>query len=106
MASKSQEAYIMLWKYQELYKQKYKREVTVNKFRDKMAMQDVIDSVGFERGMDLIEYYFKTSKSGHPLLFFLYNFDKLDTMYKEQLKDKEKRRKLMEATKLLVEGGE
>ena len=96
----------MLWKYQELYKQKYKREVTVNKFRDKMAMQDVIDSVGFERGMDLIEYYFKTSKSGHPLLFFLYNFDKLDTMYKEQLKDKEKRRKLMEATKLLVEGGE
>lgn len=71
-----------------------------------MAMQDVIDSVGFERGMDLIEYYFKTSKSGHPLLFFLYNFDKLDTMYKEQLKDKEKRRKLMEATKLLVEGGE
>jgi hypothetical protein len=39
-------------------------------------------------------------------LFFLYNFDKLDTMRKEQLKDKEKRRKLMEATKLLVEGGE
>lgn len=96
----------MLWKYQELYKQKYNRDVTVNKFRDKMAMQDVIDSVGFERGMDLLEYYFKTSKSNHPLLFFLYNFDKLDTMRKEQLKDKEKRRKLMEATKLLVEGGE
>lgn len=96
----------MLWKYQELYKQKYNRNVTVNKFRDKMAMQDVIDSVGFETGMDLLEYYFKTSKSNHPLLFFLYNFDKLDNMRKEQLKDKEKRRKLMEATKLLVEGGE
>ena len=54
MASKNQQAYIMLWKYQELYKQKYGRDVTVNKFRDKMAMQDVIDSVGFERGMDIL----------------------------------------------------
>ena len=96
----------MFWKYQELYKQKYGRDVTVNKFRDKMAMQDVIDSVGFERGMDILEYYFKTSKYNHPLLFFLYNFDKLDTMQKELVKDKEKRRKLMEATKRLVEGGE
>lgn len=104
MASKNNEPYLLLWKYQQLYKDKYGKEVVVNKFRDKSAMKDVIDSVGFDRGMDLLEYYFKTSKSKHPLLFFLWNFDKLDTAEKEFQRDKEKRRLLREATKKLVEG--
>ena len=69
-------------------------------------MQDVIDSVGYDRAKDLLVYYFKTGKSGHPLNFFFYNFDKIDILKTEIDRDKEKRRILREATKKMVEGEE
>ena len=77
----------------------------MNKFREKWAMQDVIDSVGFERAKDLLTYYFKINKSGHPLQFFYYNFDKMDQMHKEIEKDKVSRRLLLQETKMIVEEG-
>jgi D-alanyl-lipoteichoic acid acyltransferase DltB (MBOAT superfamily) len=67
-------------------------------------MQDVIDSVGFDRAKDLLVYYFKTNKSGHPLSFFFYNFDKIDYLKSEREKDEKHRRLLLQATKELVEG--
>ena len=91
--------------YQNLYKDKYGRTITINKFREKWAMQDVIDSVGFDRAKDLLEYYFGLSKNGHQLQFFFYNFDKMDMLKLEIEKDKEKRRLLLEETKKMVEQG-
>lgn len=103
---KNKQPYIMLWKYEKLYEEKYGKKPTVNKYRDKSAMKDVIDSVGFERGMELLEYYFKTSKYGHPLMFFLYNFDRIDRAAKDVIQDKKNRKLLREATKKMVEGEE
>lgn len=103
---KNKQPYVMLWKYEKLYEEKYGKKPTVNKYRDKSAMKDVIDSVGFDRGMELLEYYFKTPKYGHPLIFFLYNFDRIDRVVKDVIKDKENRKILREATKKMVEGGE
>lgn len=100
---KNKQPYLLLWKYEKLYEVKYGKKPKLNKYRDKMAMKDVIDTVGFERAMELIEYYFKTSKNEHPLPFFLYNFDRLDVAEKELTKDKINRQKLKEATKRLVE---
>ena len=68
-------------------------------------MQDVIDSVGFDRARQLLEYYFTLNKNGHPLQFFFYNFDKMDSIKVESDKDKEKRKLLLEQTKKLVERG-
>ena len=101
----SKEPYILLTMYQNLYKDKYGKTVTINKFREKWAMQDVIDSVGFDRAKELLEYYFGLTKNGHPLQFFFYNFDKMDELKKEIEKDKEKRRLLLEETKKMVEQG-
>ena len=95
----------MISLYQSLYKEKYGRTPQINKFREKWAMQDVIDSVGFDRAKELLVYYFKTNKSGHPLGFFFYNFDKIDYLKIEIEKDIKNRRTLREATKKLVEGG-
>jgi hypothetical protein len=69
-------------------------------------MQDVIDSVGYDRAKELLEYYFKTSKSGHPLNFFFYNFDRIDQVQSDIEKDKANRAMLREQTKKLVEGGQ
>jgi hypothetical protein len=88
-----------------LYKDKYGKVPTINKFREKWGMQDVIDSVGFDRAKDLLSYYFTTGKPGHPIQFFYYNFDKIDQVNKEIEKDKTNRRMLREATKKMVEEG-
>ena len=104
MASEKQ-PYILITLYQSLYKDKYGRVPTINKFREKWAMQDVIDSVGFDRARQLLEYYFTLNKNGHPLQFFFYNFDKMDSIKVESDKDKEKRKLLLEQTKKLVERG-
>ena len=50
--------------------------------------------------------YFKLSKSGHSLLFFLYNFDRIDQAERETAKDKKNREVLRKLTKQLVEGEE
>jgi hypothetical protein len=88
--NKKNQPYILVWKYQKLYKEKYGKDIVVNKFQRKSAMQDVIDSIGYDRAMELLDYYFKLDRSNHTLLFFLWNFDRLDLAEKEISRDKEK----------------
>jgi hypothetical protein len=97
--------YILIGLYENLYLEKYNKKPRINKFREKWAMQDVIDSVGMDKAKELLVYYFKTTKSGHPLSFFFYNFDKLDYLKTEREKDATHRKLLLQATKELVEGG-
>jgi len=89
-----------------MYQEKYGKMPFLNKYREKWAMQDVIDSVGYARAKELLEYYFTTGKYGHPIQFFFFNFDKIDIMQTEVAKDKKNRKALQEATKRLVEGEE
>ena len=91
--------------YESLYKDKYGNSPKLNKFREKWAMQDVIDSVGFDRAKELLIYYFSLPKGGHPLNFFFYNFDRIDSAVSEVERDKERRRLLLEETKKMVEEG-
>ena len=81
MANEKQ-PYMLISLYLLLHKEKYNKSITINKFREKWAMQDVIDSVGFDRAKELLVYYFATNKSGHPLNFFYNNFDKIDALNK------------------------
>lgn len=106
MAENNKLPYILLTDYSNLYKDKYGKVPRINKFREKWAMQDVIDSVGYDRARELLGYYFKTSKSGHPLNFFYNNFDRMDTFMENAEKDKEHRRKLRQDTEKLVKGEE
>ena len=69
-------------------------------------MQDVIDSVGYDRSVELLKYYFKTNKSGHQLNFFYNNFDRIDQLEKDIKKDKAVRNVLLGETKKMVEGEE
>jgi hypothetical protein len=99
------EPYILIGLYENLYKEKYGKKPSINKFREKWAMQDVIDSVGLDRAKEILVYYFSLPKGGHPLQFFLYNFDRIDAAITEVEKDKERRRLLLEETKHMVERG-
>lgn len=105
MASEK-EPYVLIGLYLSLYKERYNKTITINKFREKWAMQDVIDSVGYERAKELLIYYFATNKQGHPLNFFYNNFDRIDALNKEIKKDKINRSILLGETKKMVEGEE
>lgn len=102
-ADTAKQPYALLSLYEKLYSEKYNKSPRLNKFKEKWAMQDVIDSIGYERSRELIEYYFKVTKQGHPLQWFLYNFDRLDDMLLQSEEDALRRRKMREATKRMVE---
>jgi hypothetical protein len=99
----AKQAYALVSLYISLHKSKYNKQPLVNRYREKWAMQDVIDTVGFERSKELLEYYFKCNKIGHPLNWFLYNFDRLDEVLVKSKADVERRKELREQTKSLVE---
>jgi hypothetical protein len=99
-------SYILIGIYQALYKKRYNKVITVNKYREKWAMQDVIDTVGYDRAKELLKYYLALDRPSHPLQFFYYNFDKMDYVEKEIQKDKANRSRLLVETKRMVEGEE
>jgi len=99
----AKQAYALVSLYVALFKSKYNKQPIVNRYREKWAMQDVIDTVGFDRAKILIEYYFKCNKIGHPLNWFLYNFDKLDDILIKSQEDIKRREDLRQQTKKLVE---
>lgn len=99
----SKQPYALLSLYESLYSEKYSKKPKLNKFKEKWAMADVVESVGYERARELLEYYFKVSKQGHPLQWFFYNFDRLDDMLMQSEEDALRRKKMREATKRMVE---
>lgn len=99
-------AYALITLYSNLYKNAYNRDPKINKHRDKWAMQDVIDSVTYDRARELLEYYFTTTNPGHTLKWFLYNFDRLDEVIDKIQADKKRREFLREQTKKMVEENE
>ena len=106
MAEEAKQAYALVSLYISLFQSKYNRQPVVNRYREKWAMQDVLDSVGYDRAKELLEYYFKIDRSGHPLNWFLYNFDKLDFHLNELKKDRERREMIRKQTKAMVEDNE
>ena len=96
-------AYGLVSLYCVLYKETYKKPAVVNKYREKWAMNDVIDSIGYDRAKVLLEYYFKLKRDGHPLTWFFYNFEKLDIALQEKEQDKTRRELIRAKTKSMVE---
>ncbi|NDB81747.1 MAG: hypothetical protein EB127_03215 [Alphaproteobacteria bacterium] len=99
-------AYTLVSLYLSLYKEKYNKSIVLNKHKEKWAMADVIDSVGFDRAKELLIYYFKTSRTNHALQWFVYNFERLDAILTASVEDELKRKKIREMTKKMVEENE
>ena len=99
----AKQAYGLVGLYCVLFKETYNKTPIVNRYREKWAMQDVVDSVGYERAKELLEKYFKTNRPGHPLQWFFYNFEKLDMSLKQVEEDKSRRELIRAKTKSMVE---
>jgi hypothetical protein len=80
--------------YMKMFDERYGRKPQLNRYREKWGFQDMITDLGYDRAKEIVEYYFKTSKPGHPVAFLLNNYDKINGYYDEKKNDDEKRRKL------------
>ena len=99
----TKQAYSLITFYSSLYKQKYGKAPVINKYREKWGMQDVLESIEYDRAKELLEYYFHLNRQGHPLQWFFYNFDKLDDAMKKRDNDKKRRDMVRLQTKRMVE---
>ena len=95
---KAQQASALVTLFVKEHNNKYVTPLVVNRYKEKWGMIDVIDSIGYDRAREVIEYYFKTTKSGHPLQWFLYNFENLDRVMRELDEDKIKREQQRQRT--------
>ena len=84
----------------------YSTKPTINRYKEKWAMQDVIDSIGFERSKNVLYYYFETGKNRHPLNFFYNNFERIEDMMIQIKEDKARNTRVLQETKNRMEGNE
>ena len=103
---KSKFSHALLNYYIKLYENKYGRKPIVNIYKEKWAMADVVESIGYDRAKELLDYYFTVTNPSHQLTWFFYNFDRLDDMLNKTEQDKERRAKIRAASKTMVEGAE
>lgn len=93
-----QQAGKLLTQYSTLHRERYGAIPKMNRFKEKYAMKDVVESVGFDRATMLMSYYFKTARTSHPIEWFKYNFEKLDLILDELAEDEAKKSKMREET--------
>lgn len=80
------------------YQGKYKTAPELNRYREKWGFQDMIADLGYDRAKEIVDYYFRTSKPGHPVQFLLNNYDKINTFYTEKKDDERKREEMRRVT--------
>ena len=78
MANQFTKEYGIIDLYKTLYSEKYGREIDINKYKEKWAVQSLVQDFGYDTVVNTITYYFKLVKDGHPLSWFYSNFDTLN----------------------------
>lgn len=72
-------SYSLLSKYITLYHNKYNQTPIINKYKEKWAMQSLIDDFGVDEVESSLLYYFKLPKENHPIIWFFNNFATIHT---------------------------
>lgn len=104
MSAKNKNAHTMISWYEKLFSEKYGRKPIINRYKEMWGLKAVVEHIGLEDSKSLMEYYFKTTKQGHPLDFFIGNYDKLIQSKNLSDADRLARKRIMNQTRKLVEG--
>lgn len=101
-ATLNKQATELLNLYVTLYVDKYGKAPTMNRFKQKWGFISIVEDYGHGVGKSIIEYYFKTSRVGHPIDYLLYNYEKLHTIMVELEQDEIKREEIRKETEARV----
>lgn len=97
-----QMANALLTTYQKFYLDKYGLKPTINRYRDKWGMLDVMQELQFDGTLEAMEYFFRLPME-HTLQQFYSNYDKIVAAKERKAKDDLHRKHLLEKTKRLME---
>lgn len=86
-----------------LYKTKYKRDPSINRWADHYKLMDIIDQFGFDRAKEIIEYYFKTERQGHPITELMMNYHRIAEHMERVAEREAERARVRQETKKRVE---
>jgi hypothetical protein len=76
--------------------------VALNKYREKWGFQDMIDSIGYDRAVEVMKFYFETPAPWTTTQLFN-TFDRLDDSLRKRDADRERRAILREQTRQRME---
>jgi hypothetical protein len=96
------QSYSLISLFEHMYELKTGRKPTLNKYREKWGFQDMIDSIGYDRAVEVIKFYFDTPNAWTPGHLFN-NFDRLDESLRKRDDDRAHRAALREQTRLRME---
>lgn len=88
--------------YVTLYVDKYGKSPTMNRFKQKWGFIGIVEDYGLPKGREIVEYYFKTSRIGHPIDYLLYNYEKLYNIMQELARDEVRREEIRRETEQRV----
>lgn len=99
MANNFNQEYRIIAMYQDMYQERYNRPIQINKYKEKWAVQSLIEDYKIETVIETLKFYFRTNKDNHPLSWFYSNFDTLNNNRIAQANDdilRAERRRLTE----------
>lgn len=104
MAVSTQQTHTLVTYFLGRYKDRYGKDPRdFNRHRDKWGFSSMIEQYGMARAKEVVDYYFETSRPGHPVAYLLFNYEKLHQIMIEKAEDAEKRRQLHIESKKRVE---
>lgn len=98
MAEEKQESYKARGVWKKAYESKTYRTWSSSVHRDASQLKRVIDDIGYERTIQVMNYYFSIQDSP-DFMYFIYNYDKLGEALDSRTAGIEHSRKLREATR-------
>jgi hypothetical protein len=102
-ATINKHATTLLTQYVTRYQEKYgKTPVDMNRYRDKWIFRNMYEDLGNVQAARVIDFYFKTSRIGHPVKFLGNNYDRLNRILNELDKDEKERLQLRKETEQRV----
>jgi hypothetical protein len=82
-------AFGLVGHYKKCYEEKYNTKINVNLHKYKYIALEVLNEFDdYEKVKKVVEYYFTTSKAGHPIEWMLKNFYEILESYDSAVKDK------------------
>lgn len=81
-----------------LYTEKYGAAPRLNRYKAKWGFQSMVEDLGYEMAQEVINYYFRTGKQGHPVEFLHMNYERIAEYNEERKRDEKMREELRRET--------
>lgn len=92
----------LITQYIKSWTERYGKSPVLNRYKWKWAFRDMVEDLGYERAKEVVAYYFRTNRLGHPIEHIAYNYDQMHKILLEREADDANIEKLKKETEQRV----